>query len=184
MCFPDLCRYSGVDWANVGSQGATVALSATTVATITTYTGNTLQTGDSFARLGAPAGASVSADLVALQADADNIQTRIPAALASGRMTSDMTALDGSATAASNLNKSALTIVTGAAVAGTLSTTQMTTDLSEATDDHYNGRVIIWTSGVLTGQAATITDYTGATKKLTFAAITEAPSVGDMFNII
>lgn len=35
------------------------------VDTLTTYTGNTLQTGDSFARLGAPAGASVSADVAA-----------------------------------------------------------------------------------------------------------------------
>lgn len=39
------------------------------VGTIDTYTGNTKQTGDSFARLGAPAGASVSADVVALKAD-------------------------------------------------------------------------------------------------------------------
>ncbi len=37
-----------------------------TVATVTTLTGHTAQTGDSFARLGAPAGASVSADIAAL----------------------------------------------------------------------------------------------------------------------
>ena len=42
----------------------------TTVGTLTTYTGNTPQTGDSFARLGAPAGASVSADIAALPTDA------------------------------------------------------------------------------------------------------------------
>lgn len=34
-----------------------------TVSTLTTYTGNTVQTGDAYARLGAPAGASVSADI-------------------------------------------------------------------------------------------------------------------------
>ncbi len=34
--------------------------------TLTTYTGNTPQTGDNFARLGAPAGASVSADVAAV----------------------------------------------------------------------------------------------------------------------
>jgi hypothetical protein len=34
--------------------------------TLTTYTGNTPQTGDSYARLGAPAGASVSADIAAI----------------------------------------------------------------------------------------------------------------------
>ncbi len=42
----------------------------TTVGTLTTYTGNTPQTGDSFARLGAPAGASVSADIAALPTNA------------------------------------------------------------------------------------------------------------------
>lgn len=46
---------AGVDWANVGTPGSTVNLSATTVNlvnTLTTYTGNTPQTGDSFARIG------------------------------------------------------------------------------------------------------------------------------------
>lgn len=40
-----------------------------TVATLTTYTGNTPQTGDAFARLGAPAGASVSADVAGVKTD-------------------------------------------------------------------------------------------------------------------
>lgn len=43
------------------------------VDTLTTYTGNTPQTGDSFARLGAPAGASVSADIAAIEAQTDDI---------------------------------------------------------------------------------------------------------------
>jgi len=44
------------------------------------------QTGDSYARLGAPSGASVSADVAAVQSDTNDIQTRLPAALVSGRM--------------------------------------------------------------------------------------------------
>lgn len=44
------------------------------------------QTGDNFARIGAPVGASLSADIAAVQADTDNMQTRIPAALVGGRM--------------------------------------------------------------------------------------------------
>lgn len=43
---------AGVDWANVGGQSTAVNLSATTtnlVNTVTTYTGNTPQTGDTFA---------------------------------------------------------------------------------------------------------------------------------------
>lgn len=57
---------AGIDWGNVENQSTAVDLSATDIQlcdTITTYTGNTVQTGDAFARLGAPAGASVSADI-------------------------------------------------------------------------------------------------------------------------
>ena len=65
----------GVDWASVENPSSTVGLSATTVGvttlctTVTTLTGHTAQTGDNFARLGAPAGASVSADVAAVKAD-------------------------------------------------------------------------------------------------------------------
>ena len=75
-------------------------------------------------------------------------------------------------------------VISGNAIAGTLSTTQMSTDLTEATDSHFNGRTIIWTSGVLLGQASNITAYTGATKVVTYTAITEAPSAGDDFLIV
>jgi hypothetical protein len=54
--------------SNVVDDGITVGTVAT-VNTLTTYTGNTPQTGDAFARLGAPAGASVSADVAAVKTD-------------------------------------------------------------------------------------------------------------------
>lgn len=88
------------------------------------------------------------------------------------------------AAAAAKLALSAAGIVSGAAEAGTLSTTQMTTDLSEATDDHYIGAVLVWTSGVLDGQRTDITDYAGATGLLTYTAATEAPSATDTFVIL
>lgn len=59
---------AGLDWANVGSPTTTVSLSGTTVGTLTTYTGNTPQTGDAYARLGAPVGASISADIAGVPA--------------------------------------------------------------------------------------------------------------------
>lgn len=99
-------------------------------------------------------------------------------------VTANATQISGSATAADNLEASALGIVTGQAAAGTLSTTQMTTNLTEATNDHYNGRVIVWTSGVLAGQASAITDYDGSTKLLTYLTVTEAPSASDTFVIV
>lgn len=48
------------------------------------------QTGDSFARLGAPVGVSISADVAGVQSDTNDIQTRLPAALISGRMDSNV----------------------------------------------------------------------------------------------
>lgn len=50
-------------------------------------------TGDAFARLGAPVGLTHSADVAAVQADTDNIQTRLPAALVGGRMDSSVGAM-------------------------------------------------------------------------------------------
>lgn len=176
-------------------------------------------TGDAFARLGAPAGASIAADLVtiddfldtevaaikaktdnlpadpadasdlaaliaAVQADTNDIQTRLPAALVGGRMDSNVGAVSGSSTAADNLEDGALGVVRGQAAAGTLTTTQFTTNLTEATDDHFNGRSVVWITGVLAGQAATVTDYDGAAKKITTAAMTDAPSAGDQFVIV
>ena len=70
---------AGVDWSNVESQATAVNLSATTVNlvnTLTTYTGNTVQTGDAFARLGAPAGASIAAD-IATRATPAQVNTEV-----------------------------------------------------------------------------------------------------------
>jgi len=54
--------FDGTGYAGTGNTIPTV----TTVGTVTTLTGHTAQTGDSFARIGAPAGVSVSADIAAL----------------------------------------------------------------------------------------------------------------------
>lgn len=122
----------------------------------------------------------ISANLTAI----NSTQARLPTTLVSGRMDADMGAISTSTAAADNLEASAEIIVTGAAEAGTLSTTQMTTDLSEATDDHYNGRIVIWTSGALLGQATDITSYLGSTGELTYTEVTEAPSATDTFVIV
>lgn len=117
----------------------------------------------------------------ALKAALANRQLNVSA---TGEADADAVKISTSSDAADRLEASAETIVIGAAAAGTLSTTEMTTDLTEATDDHYNGRIIIWTSGVLKDQATDITDYTGSGGKLTFTAVTEAPSASDTFVIV
>lgn len=94
------------------------------------------------------------------------------------------TKINGSAAAAAQLALSAATIVNGAAVAGTLSTTEMTTNLTLPSNDHFKGRVIIWTSGALLDQATDITGGVAATGKLIYTATTVAPSIGDTFIIV
>ena len=154
-----------------------------TVDTLTTYTGNTPQTGDNFARLGAPAGASVSADIAGLQTDTDDIQTRLPAALVSGKMDSDVQAINASTTAAVQLALSANEIENGQCE-GTPTTTVIQTDLAETQDDIYIGRVVIFTSGSARGEATDITDYTGSTGTLTVTALANAPAATDTFILI
>lgn len=68
--------------ATAGDLTATMKTSVTTAATAATptiagYTGNTPQTGDAYARLGAPAGASVSADVAAVKSDTGTILTDV-----------------------------------------------------------------------------------------------------------
>ena len=69
---------AGIDWGNVENQTTALDLSATDIQlvdTVTTLTGHTAQTGDNFARLGAPAGANVSADIAAVKTDTAAILT-------------------------------------------------------------------------------------------------------------
>jgi hypothetical protein len=62
---------------NFSALGISAGGHISNVDTLTTYTGNTVQTGDSFARLGAPAGASVSADIAAVKSDTGSIKTAV-----------------------------------------------------------------------------------------------------------
>jgi hypothetical protein len=53
-----------------------------------------------YARIGAPVGSNISADIAAVQADTDNLQTRIPAALVSGKIDATVSGAVGSVTGA------------------------------------------------------------------------------------
>jgi len=86
--------------------------------------------------------------------------------------------------AAENLKGNLGVMITGAAVSGTLSTTQATTNLPDTSDGVYAGRLVIWTSGALLRRAAYVLAYSGATRKLTFGAVPVAPTAGDTFIIV
>lgn len=98
--------------------------------------------------------------------------------------TSNVIQVDGNESAADNLSYSARSIVVITAVAGTLTVTQMTTDLTEATNNHYVGRALIGVTGALAGQGSTITAYDGSSKMLTFNSMTDAATADDIFVIV
>jgi hypothetical protein len=93
------------------------------------------------------------------------------------------------AAAAAKLALSASTMATGTVSwdnTNATTTVFYSDDITEATADHYNGRVVLFTSGVLVGQATDITDYALDTGegKFTVTALTEAPADNVTFIII
>ena len=75
-------------------------------------------------------------------------------------------------------------IILGAAATGTLSTTQATSNLSGYANSQLVGRVMIWLTGSVAGEATTITAYASSSGLLTFNALTTAPSNGNLFKIV
>lgn len=85
--------YGGVDWSKVANATSSVVLSGTTVGTITTYTGNTPQTGDTFVLANGASGfVAIKSQTAAIEVDTQDIQSRVPAALIGGRMDANMQA--------------------------------------------------------------------------------------------
>lgn len=109
---------------------------------------------------------------------------KLPSALIGGRMDSDMEAINNDTESAIDLKASAKTIVRGTVDTATFTptTTQFEVDdITEATADHFNGRIWIWTSGALKDQATDITDYELANGKgkFTVTALTEVAANND-----
>lgn len=140
------------------------ALANLTVGTVTTYTGNTPQTGDSFARLGAPAGASVSADIAAIEAQTDDI----------GVAGAGLTAVSGGGAV----------VTTGTASSGSVMSL-VSADLTETQVNHWRGAWIKMTGGTLAGQMRMIETFDPTSDSLTvvpdFTAVVDS---GDTFDII
>lgn len=153
-----------------------------TVSTLTTYTGNTPQTGDTYALANGASGFAAIAGYIDTEVAAIKTQTDKLTFTVSNQVDCNLLSISGSATAATNVKNGALGIVVSTASTGS-TTTSIVTNLTETTDDHYNGRVITFTSGALLGQSSSISDYTGSTKTLTVVALTEAPANTDGFVI-
>jgi hypothetical protein len=98
----------------------------------------------------------------------------------------DVAAIAASVVAASNLNKSLLSMIQGAVTsAGVATASKFFTDLADDTDYVYVGRIVVWTSGVLIRQVGNITVYNGLEKSITVGGpFTQAPGVADTFIIV
>lgn len=79
-----------------------------------------------------------------------------------------------------------LTYTVGAVNDASATTTDFNTDgFTEATDDHFNGHYLVFTSGALKGQGRRIRDYVGTGQDCLFdRPFTEAPADNDEFVII
>lgn len=98
----------------------------------------TAQTGDAYARLGAPIGASVSADIAGVQSDTNDIQTRLPAALVSGRIDASVGAMAANTmTAAAAAADLTTELQSGLATAADLATVDTVVDAIKVQTDKF-----------------------------------------------
>jgi hypothetical protein len=148
---------------------------------------------------------AVLAAIATVQSDTNDIQTRLPAALESGRIAA---VLDSAATAAlvdliwdepltgatHNVATSsgkrlrqttAFQQIDSTVVDASATTTTFVTGLTSAVDDFYNDSMLVFTDGALAGQVRAIYDYIGATKTIILEeALTSAPVNGVAFAIV
>jgi hypothetical protein len=109
--------------------------------------------------------------------------------LGTDSLSADIQEINGSATAADNLGRSALGIIRGTSDnTGFTATSTIfdSDDITEATATHFVGRVVVFTSGALLGQATEITAYslTGGRGRFTVVALTEAVPNDSEFVIV
>lgn len=148
---------------------------------------------------------ATQASVDAIQADTNDIQTRLPAALDGGRIA----AVLDSASRATLVDEIWDEVLTGAThnvassagrrirqinafqqVDGSVndlaaSTLSFVTDLASSVNDFYNDSMLVFTTGALAGQVRAIVDYVGSTKTITVEeALTSAPANGSEFTIV
>lgn len=101
----------------------------------------------------------------------------------------NVTQVNGVTEAAADLGRAAATTLPGTVDTAGFTPTQTefeASDITEATSDHYKGRIVIFTSGALKDQASDVTAYSLVTGRghFTVSALTEAPANTDTFVIV
>jgi hypothetical protein len=116
------------------------------------------------------------------------VQAQLPATLTgAGNIKADMLAVNGNTDAATAMALSGDQIIVGTVATGSWSTTVFESDdITEATADHFIGRIILFTTGNLAGQATDILDYelVGANGSFTVTAVTDIPLATETFVIV
>jgi hypothetical protein len=181
------------DTGDIKVQLEPITHTSAVIPTVSTLTGHTAQTGDAFARLGAPAGASVSADVAGVKADTaailvdtgTTLDARLPTYLEGGRMNAFVGAIGAGAVTADAIAADAITapkiadgaidratfaadtglktIRSGTAQTGSPGSITLDTGAS-AVDDFYKHAWIYLTGGTGAGQVRRIIGYTGSSK--------------------
>jgi hypothetical protein len=144
------------------------------------------------ARLAELDAANLPTDLDAVLVDTGTtLPALLPSTLVGGRIDANVGAIGADADVPARLVDSLSTLqkftIDGVTFTPTITQVQVdavTPGSLEITDDHYNGRVIIFLDGGLIYQAATITDYDGTNKRFTYDTLTEAPSDNGTFLVI
>lgn len=134
--------------------------------------------------------AAIKAETASIQADTNDIQTRLPAALVGGRMDSNLSAISNSTTTLAALNRAVKGNVIGTVGVGSTTTSVVTSSVTPAASvaDQLKGRLLTFaddtTTAALRGQSTDITASTAsATPTLTVTALTTAAASGDTFSI-
>lgn len=130
----------------------------------------------------------VKSDVLRINGDAASASNLESYTNGGANIPADVQAIDGDATAADRLElmmdgSPNFTVVT---TDFTPTTTQFESSTTEATADHFNGRICLFITGNLAGQQKSITDYvlSNGRGKFTVDALTEAPSASDTFMVI
>lgn len=106
------------------------------------------------------------------------------AGTALGTMSADIVAIAGTAAHATRWSQVLQGVGSGSATAGTLTTINMTTDLSSTVDDYYNGAIVVFIGGTLNLQRTDVLDYIGAAKRINMTTLTVAPLDGQAFVLV
>tara|TARA_R110000772_G_C13310276_1_gene440140 strand:- start:816 stop:2243 length:1428 start_codon:yes stop_codon:yes gene_type:complete len=147
---------TGIVLSGVTHTGAVIP-TVTLTDTVTTYTGNTKQTADNDVRLAA--NNTLLLDIPTVS----EFEARTPTA-------AELAYIVGNAALGVPVTFASGTTTTGVFTAST----GVDGTTPDATDDHYNGRLLVFTDGTLINQVTDITDYVGSTRTVTITAITSA----------